>query len=747
MAINSDIDKQIKMVDGEITPEQAREPDYEPIYQVYGAKKIPVSKSAGTLWKMRKEECKKRLTTLGTCDRWEEAIAYYQDDQGGQTRKTKDLDKVETPTKSKRYASENVVFENISALVPAIYAKNPETSVTSPKSSQEKRAKLFEKLLDELYSRKIEPCVNLKAKMRRITVTTMLTNIGYAEIEYVRKEDSSEAAMEEINKLSTALVDAKNVTELKEIEAKLCAIDERITLLSPAGPHMYVRDPRLILIDPDSEEADLSDAKYIIIGKYVNTDYLRTVYGTKDEHGEWKSIYQPTHILSATDQRDISGHDYEINHFTLLDDNSEHSKYGYDNEEEFRAGCRTLVWTVWDKATRRVLMFNSKDWSWPIWVWDDPYQLSRFYPLYELTFYTDPENRYGKSEVMYYLDQQDEINRINHERAKMRHWAMTKIFFDKNSVENINDVENFLNGTTKTTVFGVDLAEGKTVQGLLGTLALPSTQFEQLFDSKAQLESIARLSSVSPIMQNVQFKTNTTNKAIESYESSAQTRLDEKIDAIEEFLGDVGQGILELCIQFMPPDVVTDILGEEFVADKGGWQNMQVKEFNREYSLRIIGGSTLKPTAKVKKEQAMQMGQVLGQFAAASPVVVVVMLKMMQRAFGDDVVISEEEWNLLIQSLTGQIAAQSAPPGGGQPAEGNKPSADDGADINAVMGKVEKLIEQMPPEMKAKLGEGIKQGIPLKDLVATLLGEANKQPQSPPSAEGGQPIPGAQNNG
>ena len=51
------------------------------------------------------------------------------------------------------------------------------------------------------------------------------------------------------------------------------------------------------------------------------------------------------------------------------------------SNDEFDKACMTKVWYVWDRVTRRLEMYADNDWKWPIWVWDDPYQLQGFYPL------------------------------------------------------------------------------------------------------------------------------------------------------------------------------------------------------------------------------------------------------------------------------------------------------------------------------------------------------------------------------
>jgi hypothetical protein len=737
MAENKNINSQLEQLDGGEPVNDSDVPAYAPIYQVYPNSRIAVSNKMGPFWERRQKEGLAFLKNTNAQDRWEEAIRYYQNDQGGQSGRKGNLSEVGTGrSNEKKYATENIVFANISALVPAVYAKNPDIEITPNDEEQEAKAAMHEALLDTLFTRKSSPGINLKPKMRRATIMAFLTNLSYLELSYIKKDDSSEAVVTEVEALSQQLQEATEIKQIQEIEGKLQALDEKVNLLSSSGPRLRVRPPQAVIIDPNSEEVDLSDANYVIIEDYLRTEFLRAVYGTKDkETGEWKSLYDPTHVIKVgTSSADMQGHDDEINNFTILDSNADYTKYGYQSREGYENASRTRVWMVWDKSTRRVYMFHDKNWSQPIWVWDDPYKLTRFFPIFALSFYTDPIQRFARSEVMYYLDQQDEINTINNERARMRHWIMSKVFVNTNVIKDVTVIQNFLSGKTDHTVQGISLPEGVKIGDAISTLPAPSTQFEGLFDTGPIMQSVNRISSVTPVLQNEQYKTNTTNKAIESYESSTQTRLDEKVDAIEEVLGDIGNALSEMCIQFMPEDEVIKLVGKKLVDKAQGWDNdMTPQQFSEAYNFRIIGGSTLKPTSKVKKEQAIQLGQVLGQFAAASPPIVLIMLKAVERAFNEDVVITKDEWDMLIKSVQQSITSQPAPSanGGGAPTQGGQAPAGQPQQADPMIAALEQLsqiIDTLDPKLKAEVGSAIAKGVPLKQIVSSLA-QQNEQPQ------------------
>lgn len=712
----TELDKQLEVVDGTMTQEEADAPEYVSQYKLYTDSKIPVSKATGKMWEARFKEGVAYLDKVKVKDRWDEAIRYYQNDQGGRSSKRAELAQVSTGSDHvEKYQTENIVFANISALVPATYAKNPDVSITPNDGQDEDKAKMYGRLTDALIKGHVSPAVALKNKMKRAVVTGLLTNIAYIELAYTKKEQSSGATMEEIEALSGQLETAKDTKELEQIEGQLMALEERVALLNSAGPSVRVRMPGDVVIDPNSEESDLSDTQYLFVCDYLRTTFIRAMYGEKDENGEWKSIYEPTHLLTPSSGTDIAGHDDEINHFTILGQDQDYTKYGYKTEDEYNNSCRTKVWYLWDKVTRRVLMFNDKDWSWPIWVWDDPYKLTRFYPLVPLAFYTDPIDRYGRSEVMYYLDQQDELNNINHERSRMRHWVMTKVFVNTDKVADLTKVQKFLSQTSNENVLGLALGENADVQKAIATMAPPSAQFDALFDNQPILEAINRLSSVTPVLKAAEFRTNTTNKAIESYQSSTQTRLDEKIDAIEDCIANVGEMLMELCVQYMDEVTVRNLISDAVVDKAGGWQNFDdPREWHSQFSFAIVGGSTLKPTSQAKKDMAIQLGQVLGQFAQANPAIVPIMLRVMERAFNEEVVITPEDWDNMTQP-------QQAPGAG----NGDGRNPDDV--LNEAMGQVEALFNKLDPETRAQIGQAIAKGAPLKQIIQGLLAKQAQQ--------------------
>lgn len=742
----TNVEEMIAQADGEATAsesmgDQPQQSDFHPTYRMYTEARVPVSKAAGSLWKSRYDCGVSALKTKNTYEAWDEAIAYYKNDQTGKRNR----DNPDMPSSGSAgeimggpFAStENIVFANVSALVPSIYAKNPDVSIQSPKGDQDFDFTITaQKLIRTIMQKRTAPGVNLKPKMRRGVVLTTLTNISYMEVGYTRREVAVEGTLAEIDKIAQEYATTTDKKKLQELEGQLQALDDKVDLLQPAGPWTRVLHPKDVIIDPDATLADCSDAKWIMIREVYDTSFINAVYRQKNEEGQWTSVYKPTHVLRAsTGNIDIAGHDQDITNFSILkeEDNSP-SAYGYDDERSFKRAQRTFVWKVWDRITRRVLMYAENDWSWPIWVWDDPYGLDDFFPIMPLAFHTDPEDMYARGEVSYYLDQQDEINRINSQVSKMRYRISNTLVYNKRLVKDEASLQGLINPVNGKQLVGVDLPEGMKIADVLSAPPVPTVEYAQLFDKRTLFEAADRVSGVSSVVKGVEFRTNTTNKAIDSYESSTATRLDEKIDAIEEQIGRIGYAILHMCLQFMSKDEVTKLIGATNAAAWPGG-NMTAKQASEAFTLTVVGGSSLKPTSKVRKEQAKEVGQIIGQFGASNPVALLIVLKMMHRAYSDEIVLDKEDWDLIMKVIEGQVMQQVAPEPAPQaaPQQGAAPEGQQASiDPKAVVAKISEALAKMPEPLRKKVGEEIASGVPLEEVIGKLMqvSEAAKsQPQ------------------
>jgi len=483
--------------DPSIAEAAPKEGDQQPSYQVIGDSKIPVSKSRGKLWQSRRDQAKTKLKSSGDVDNWDECIRYFKNDQSsmrGPNYIAKRGDSVKGNRLSETgRSSENIVFANVTALVPATYAKNPDCSITAEDQDDENLAAwctTAQKLINTLAGGDAAPCFNLKPKMRKAVVMTTLTNLSYLEVGYTKKDESSEQALQDLQKLSKDLQDAKGVEELRNVEGKIEALEATIDVLRPSGPWVKFRRPHDVLKDPDALEDDLSDSRWVMVKDYLSTAFIRAKFTKPDGEGKYASIYDPTHIVGVGS---TSGVQDEINQFTLFSDENSAEEAGFKDDNSYKKAQRTCVWWVWDRVTQRVELYHDKNWTWPIWVWDDPYKLDTFFPIVPMQFYTGPDFSTARGEVSYYIEQQDEINDMNDLIAKARSWARGNMVYNKNLVPDSKVIDKFLEGGDEPRAIGIDAPPDADLTKILTSITPPALDHKELFNKDSILQSIDRV--------------------------------------------------------------------------------------------------------------------------------------------------------------------------------------------------------------------------------------------------------------
>ena len=314
----------------------------------------------------------------------------------------------------------------------------------------------------------------------------------------------------------------------------------------------------------------------------------------------------------------------------------------------------------------------------------------------------------------------------------MRAYATSLVGVNKNVISDLNLLEQILSGTYNKRTVPFDLPEGMKLSDAIQPVLPASAQAIQLFDKRPILETIDRVSGVTSVQRGVEYKTNTTNRAIESYESQQQTRADEKMDAIEECVGTILWLIAQMCLQFMDEGEVTKLIGPV-----DGWTNMEPKVIPIMFTPRVVGGSSLKPTSAAKKQQALQMSQIIGQFAKATPVALLVAIKTLQSAFNNELVMEDQDWAMLQQGIMQAMQAQAQQgqqqPQQGQPQQpqqqqgGGQPEGDVRNVITQAIGQAVQIIDRLPPEIKQQIGVMLARQMPMQQIAQAIIGKLEQQ--------------------
>lgn len=614
-------------------------------YRVFEDSRIPVSKAVGKMWEQKINLAIRANELVYTT--WEEVLRYYNNDQQGGNS--------DTPAGQfhRGDGTENVIFSNVNTLIAAAYGRDPDVTCDAPDAADDAFRKSMQALLNTLIRRKAAPGIALKSKARRMALYGELTNFGVLKLDYQLKAESADEVQEQLIACGQAMAKAKTQQELDEIYGKLQGLEEALVVSRPSGPIVNHVLGHNLIPDPLAMDADGLDGGWMAERTWLPTEFLNARYTQKKEGGERMLIYKPTHKL---DFKSKAGEGEDENFIGMLSSlgNSEQRidlPTSFTSEERLAYIDRymTEVFYVWDKITRRVFLFAASDWTWPVWVWDDPLQLSRFFPYFIFNTSLGTSGTVTVGETAYYLDQQDEINEINRELSRIRRIVFRFMIYNSNTLDsdNAQKLARMLSGDRSTTdlLFGMDIPEGQTLKDVLQAVTPPSIQYEALFNKAPAYATIDRVSGANDALRGTQFKANTTEDAVQAYMAGARIRVGARTEALEDTLSELLQSLSEVCVQFMDKSTVANLIGASKAA---GWQQMSVTAFNATYGVNVVAGSTERPTSAYKKKESVQVAQAIGQFAAGAPVSTFkIAIRVLQKAFPGDVVINSEDWDAI----------------------------------------------------------------------------------------------------
>ena len=263
----------------------------QPLYQIYAGSKIVVSKQVGKYWRNVYDAAMTAYAPTRLI--WEEVYRYYNHNQSKANYTPRGVF-------HRGDSSENIIFSNLNIMLPAIYSQNPDITCSTNDKADEPFTMCLEAVLNAVFQRK--HLMNVKNKVKKATGAALLTNFGVLKIDWTKKDDSVEMALEEVQRISNELVVAKDQSAVEELYGQLQSLEASMDVLKPGGPSMDTVLPHNLIIDPFAEESDGSDAKWMCEKIWYPTAGLqaRFTYAEPTNDNEAlnlprKLIYKPTH--------------------------------------------------------------------------------------------------------------------------------------------------------------------------------------------------------------------------------------------------------------------------------------------------------------------------------------------------------------------------------------------------------------------------------------------------------------------
>jgi len=709
-----------------------------PPYQIFGDSKIPVTKAYGSLWRTMIDSALKANELIH--DAWEQCFAYYNNHQVKVSESSKG-------TFTRGDVTENIVYSNVNVMLPAVYGRDPDIAVNTTDKEDEKFSECAQALLTQLLKGK--NLLNCKPKVKKAVGVALMTNYGVLKLDYVLKSDSQDSMLESLMEVTKEIETAKSQKALESAYGKLAAIESIVNVFEQGGPKLKNVMAKNLVIDPVAEMPDGTDAQWMAERCYLPTAFLKHKFTRKESDTDcWYYVFKPTHKAVFT-----AGGNTKDDAYGLVLETLSGQESLQENEEVggYRELYYTECWQCWDKATRRTALFAADDWTYPLWIWDDYTKTTRFFPYFIIGFGLSTGQTTSVGEVSYYLDQQDEINQINRQVTRIRNSVFNFFFYNSHKVSQA-DVELMMQAMKRgyhdeQAAVGVKVPEGSKISDLFEAIVPPALNYEALFNKEPTINSINRISNTSDAIRGTQFKTNTNEAAVQSYQDAAKMSVGAKIEVVEDVLSDLCKALLEQCVQNMSQSDVEGLVGSKIAQ---GWGNMSLAEYNKRFALDIVPGTSEKPNSVFKKKEAVQVAQAIGQFASAAPMTSMkVALRVLEQAF-TEVVIKPEDWDMMEKEMEmnmqrGNSSGAQAPPQPGQnqpgPATASPPGVGGGGPA------IPPELANLPPEVKQHVMEMHQQGAPpeqiaafLKEVMAKMQAVQGGGPQPP---AGGPPPGGA----
>jgi hypothetical protein len=191
-------------------------------------------------------------------------------------------------------------------MLPAVYSKNPDITVSTSDDADQPFCKALEKLINTLF----RTTLRAKMKIKKCVGVGLLTNFGILKLDYTRKDDSREVAVQQLTQITQQLAVAKTQEEVSNLYGQMEALEMNMEVMKPSGPSLVNVLPHNLIIDPYAEMQDGTDADWQCERVFLPTAMLTQRFtepdpDSPDESNNYDAkcgsrvlVYKPTHKAS-----------------------------------------------------------------------------------------------------------------------------------------------------------------------------------------------------------------------------------------------------------------------------------------------------------------------------------------------------------------------------------------------------------------------------------------------------------------
>jgi len=439
----------------------------------------------------------------------------------------------------------NIVHSNFAAIIPQIYAKNPEIAVTPSESATDEAYPWvgeFCKTMQAVLNRKFIRDARLKKRAKASIRAAMTVEIGWAKVTW-----------------------QKEISRDPLIESRIADVQDNLQRIQ------YLRDE---LAEGDGAKADLDakegELKQQIAALNANVEVTR-FSGIVVDHVLTEDIFILDETMYEFDGYENAG---AIAHRVWMTTEQYEQQFGKEppktatrfGQDKKTQGSNNndapllvAVFETWDRASNTIytLCAGADQWA------REPYQPTlsgkRFYPFFGLAFNPIDGSVVPISDAALLIELQDEYNTTRTNFSEHRKENLPVRVFRNSGDLSDADVRNLKNRASNEWI-GIGGDPNKPITNDVAVLPNPPVD-PMTYDVAPILRDAELVLGAGDASKGTINKAKTATEA-EIMAQGLQTRMAERQDVVEDWISEMAQYAAELCLQEMTLEDVQRIAGK-----------------------------------------------------------------------------------------------------------------------------------------------------------------------------------------
>ncbi len=567
-----------------------------------------------------------------------------------------------------RHGGANLLQSTLAALVPHVYAKEPEVAVVPEPDVRgvvpgalRAVARTLEKVLNkELHD------TGIKQLGKRAVRAAMSARVAWAKVSYQRDvardpqiERRLEDAQDNLRRVQ-ALLEAcgeeggsreEHEARLAELQDLVAALEQQVEVVRAEGLAIDLVRAEDLLVSPEVREiADYRYAPWVAQRVWMSAEKVRETFGLDEEDLEGARAWSSAELAEGQP-----------------DGTAVAPAAGSGKGPEARLWH--AVWEIWDKRTQTVYTWvdGCRGWARPPFA--PEIQGEPWYPFFPLAFHWLEGERWPRSDVELLKELQEEYAETRAKYREHRRRAMPARVAASgtgtNEVRKLADPE--LNE-----VVTINVPPNQSVKDVVALLQYPPVD-QALYDTSQVRADIELVSGLQDAARGAVLKAKTATEA-EIMQMGLVSRVTERQDEVEEWITAMARYAAQVLLQVLTPDQARAIAG-----DGAAWPVMSREDIYRMLRIEVRAGSTGRPDQRREQEVWLKLLPVIQQsivqiaqaeqaglqpLADASRRLLQETLQRFDEGLDVDAILPQAPYLLQQQPVAAEAQAEAEPPAG-----------------------------------------------------------------------------------